>query len=29
MRGTLPEAREVLELHVQMLNDLNVRTVKV
>lgn len=25
MRGTLPEAREVLDMHTQLLNDLNVR----
>lgn len=24
MRGTLPEAREVLDMHTQLLNDLNV-----
>lgn len=25
MRGTLPEARDVLDLHIQLYNDLNVR----
>jgi hypothetical protein len=28
MRGTLPEARDVLDLHIQLYNDLNVISIK-